>query len=100
MRNLEITNRRLATTAREVVGNREFYYQYETDNSTAVPLQVNFSTQGQDGKVLSGSYTQGGGLVLNGNGITDAEDMNIVNTAVATMMAIVKGEVLAGDESS
>lgn len=90
MKHLEITNRRVATTAREVLNDREIFYQYETDNATSTPIFVSFSSQWQDGKMLSGSYSQGGGFTLNGNGITQVEDLAIVNKVLATILEIIK----------
>lgn len=94
MTNLEIINKRIATTAKENVNGRDIFYQYETDNNTPTPVAVNFSTQGQDGKMLNGSYTQGGGFVLNGQGITEPNDLQIVQKAFATILEIVKPKTL------
>lgn len=90
MKHLEIINKREAFTAKENVNGRDIFYQYETDNNTPTPIAVNFSTQGQDGKMLNGSYTQGGGFVLNGQGITEPQDLQIVEKAFATILEIVK----------
>lgn len=94
MTNLEIINKREAFTAKENVNGRDIFYQYETDNNTPTPVAVNFSTQGQDGKMLSGSYSQGGGIALNGQGITEPQDLQIVQKAFSTILEIVKPKTL------
>lgn len=93
MKNLEIINKREAFTAKENVNGRDIFYQYETDNNNQTPVSVNFSTQGQDGKMLNGSYSQGGGFVLNGQGITEPSDLLIVQKAFATILEIAKPRV-------
>lgn len=90
MTNLEIVNKREAFTAKENVNGRDIFYHYETDNNTPTPIAVNFSTQGEGGKILSGSYSQGGGIALNGQGITDPSDLQIVEKVFETILKIVK----------
>lgn len=90
MKNLEIISKREVFTAKENVNGRAVFYQYETDNNNQTPVAVNFSTQGQDGKMLNGSYSQGGGFVLNGQGITEPSDLQIVQKAFATILEIAK----------
>lgn len=90
MEHLEIINKRVAMTVKEVLNDREIFYQYETDNITPTPISVSFSLQGQDGKMLSGSYSQGGVFTLNGNSINQVEDLAIVNKALATILEIIK----------
>ncbi|WPC11685.1 hypothetical protein LEQ03_10365 [Riemerella anatipestifer] len=52
---------------------------------------VNFSTQLQDGNTLSGSYSKGGGLSLNGTGVNSVEDLQVVNSALDTILEIING---------
>ncbi|MRM86737.1 hypothetical protein D1002_12935, partial [Riemerella anatipestifer] len=52
---------------------------------------VNFSTQLQDGNTLSGSYSKGGGLSLNGTGVNSVEDLQVVNSSLDTILEIIKG---------
>lgn len=93
MKQLEIVSKRIATMAKEQVEGREIFYNYDTTELSNIPQAVSFSMFGSDGKTLSGSYSQGGGFVLNGNGITDIQDLNIVQTAFATMLAIINSEI-------
>lgn len=93
MKQLEITNRRTFTTLREKVDGKEVYYQYDKNDGETAPASVNFSTQGKDDKILSGSYSQGGGFVLNGNRITQAEDLEIIQKVFATILMIIGGEI-------
>lgn len=93
MKQLEIISKRIATMAKEKVDGREIIYNYDTTDTSQIPQAVSFSMFGSDGKTLSGSYSQGGGFVLNGNGITSLEDLSIVQTAFATMLMIISGEM-------
>ncbi|MDY3363834.1 hypothetical protein PG623_07460 [Riemerella anatipestifer] len=90
-KNLQKVNERVATTLMETMGEIIIYYQYETNNNNKTPQMVNFSTQLKDGKTLSGTYSKGGGLSLNGQGVTGVEDLNVVNTAFATILEIING---------
>lgn len=94
MKNLEIINKKETFTVKENVNGIDIFYHYETDNNNTTPVAVNFSTQGQDGKMLNGSYTQGGGFVLNGQGITEPSDLQIVEKAFVTILEIVKPKIL------
>lgn len=89
MKNLTKINERVATTLMENVNDRQVYYQYETDQTTPQPQMVSFTTQSQDGKNLSGNYSKNGGLNLNGQGVTSAEDLRIVNAVFTTMLDII-----------
>lgn len=89
MKNLEIINKKETFTVKENVNGIDIFYHYETDNNNTTPVVVNFSTQGKE-KMLNGSYTQGGGFVLNGQGITEPTDLQIVEKAFTTILEIVK----------
>ncbi|MFB9120997.1 hypothetical protein ACFFUE_07320 [Bergeyella porcorum] len=91
MKQLEIISKRIATTAKEVLNGREVIYQYDTTELSNPPTAVSFSTFGSDGKTLSGSYSQGGGFAINGNGITQVQDLGIIQGVFATMIMIVNG---------
>lgn len=86
---LEKVNERVSVTLKENINGREVFYQYETSNQNPNPVAVNFSTQGQDGKALGGSYSSNGGFNLNGNNITQVEDLEIIKTAFATILEII-----------
>ncbi|MFL1601825.1 hypothetical protein PGL34_06090 [Riemerella anatipestifer] len=88
---LQKVNERVAATLMETMGETQVYYQYETDNNNKTPQMVNFSTQLQDGKTLSGSYSKGGGLSLNGTGVNSVEDLQVVNSALDTILEIING---------
>ncbi|MEC5393924.1 hypothetical protein [Bergeyella sp. RCAD1439] len=88
---LQKVNERVATTLMEIIGEKAIYYQYETDYNTKSPQTINFSTQLKDGKTLSGSYSKGGGLSLNGTGVNSVEDLQVVNTAFSTILEIING---------
>ncbi|MRM82976.1 hypothetical protein [Riemerella anatipestifer] len=90
-KNLQKVNERVATTLMENIGEKQIYYQYETDYNNKTPQMVNFRTQLQDGKTLSGTYSKGGGLSLNGQGVNNVEDLQVVNTAFATILEIING---------
>ncbi|MCU7570484.1 hypothetical protein D1Z97_11060 [Riemerella anatipestifer] len=90
-KNLQKVNERVATTLMETMGETQVYYQYETDNNNKTPQMVNFSTQLKDGNNLSGSYSKGGGFSLNGQGVKSVEDLQVVNTAFATILEIING---------
>ncbi|MDR7846605.1 hypothetical protein RIU21_07470 [Riemerella anatipestifer] len=90
-KNLQKVNKRVATTLMETMGETQVYYQYETDNNNKTPQMVNFSTQLKDGNNLSGSYSKGGGFSLNGQGVKSVEDLQVVNTAFATILEIING---------
>ncbi|MBT0554246.1 hypothetical protein [Riemerella anatipestifer] len=90
-KNLQKVNERLATTLMENIGEKQIYYQYETDYNNKTPQMVNFSTQLKDGKTLSGSYSKGGGLSLNGTGVNSVEDLQVVNAALDTILEIING---------
>ncbi|MDY3512490.1 hypothetical protein PG303_04585 [Riemerella anatipestifer] len=90
-KNLQKVNERVATTLMESIGEKQIYYQYETDNNNKTPQMVNFSTQLKDGKTLSGSYSKGGGLSLNGTGVNSVEDLQVVNAALDTILEIING---------
>ncbi|AFR36542.1 hypothetical protein [Riemerella anatipestifer] len=90
-KNLQKVNERVATTLMETMGETQVYYQYETDNNNKTPQMVNFSTQLKDGKTLSGSYSKGGGLSLNGTGVNSVEDLQVVNSALDTILEIING---------
>ncbi|MCO7331120.1 hypothetical protein NHN08_01205 [Riemerella anatipestifer] len=90
-KNLQKVNERVATTLMETMGETQVYYQYETDNNNKTPQMVNFSTQLKDGKTLSGSYSKGGGLSLNGTGVNSVEDLQVVNAALDTILEIING---------
>ncbi|MCW0491416.1 hypothetical protein OKE68_11630, partial [Riemerella anatipestifer] len=89
--NLQKVNERVATTLMENIGEKQIYYQYETDYNNKTPQMVNFSTQLQDGNTLSGSYSKGGGLSLNGTGVNSVEDLQVVNSSLDTILEIIKG---------
>ncbi|MCW0510627.1 hypothetical protein [Riemerella anatipestifer] len=88
---LQKVNERVATTLMESIGEKQIYYQYETDYNNKTPQMVNFSTQLKDGKTLSGSYSKGGGLSLNGTGVNSVEDLQVVNSALDTILEIING---------
>ncbi|MFX1792999.1 hypothetical protein JZ905_09350 [Riemerella anatipestifer] len=90
-KNLKKVNERVVTTLMETMGETQVYYQYETDNNNKTPQMVNFSTQLKDGKTLSGSYSKGGGLSLNGTGVNSVEDLQVVNSALDTILEIING---------
>ncbi|NHW58651.1 hypothetical protein HA378_26145, partial [Escherichia coli] len=90
-KNLQKVNKRVAATLMETIGEKQIYYQYETDNNNNTPQMVNFSTQLKDGKTLSGSYSKGGGLSLNGTGVNSVEDLQVVNSSLDTILEIIKG---------
>ncbi|MCU7571526.1 hypothetical protein N4241_10460 [Riemerella anatipestifer] len=90
-KNLQKVNERVATTLMENIGEKQIYYQYETDYNNKTPQMVNFSTQLQDGNTLSGSYSKGGGLSLNGTGVNSVEDLQVVNSALDTILEIING---------
>ncbi|MBT0572525.1 hypothetical protein RIU44_12245 [Riemerella anatipestifer] len=90
-KNLQKVNERVATTLMENIGEKQIYYQYETDYNNKTPQMVNFSTQLQDGNTLSGSYSKGGGLSLNGTGVNSVEDLQVVNSSLDTILEIIKG---------
>lgn len=86
---LEVVGTRVAKTLKQIINGREVFYQYETTDQNPNPTAVNFSTQGQDGKALGGSYSANGGFNLNGNNITQVEDLEIIQTAFATILEII-----------
>lgn len=88
-KNLEVVGTRTAKTLKQIINGREVFYQYETTDQNPNPTAVNFSTQGQDGKALGGSYSANGGFNLNGTNITQVEDLEIVKTAFATILEII-----------
>ncbi|MCW0509520.1 hypothetical protein [Riemerella anatipestifer] len=88
---LQKVNESVATTLMETIGEKQIYYQYGTDYNNKTPQSVNFTTQLQDGKTLSGTYSKGGGLSLNGQGVNNVEDLQVVNTAFATILEIING---------
>ncbi|MEJ8588040.1 hypothetical protein JSO57_10165 [Riemerella anatipestifer] len=90
-KNLQKVNERVATMLMETMGETQVYYQYETDYKNKTPQMVNFSTQLKDGKTLSGSYSKGGGLSLNGTGVNSVEDLQVVNSALDTILEIING---------
>ncbi|XMG28161.1 hypothetical protein ACK6EC_10020 [Riemerella anatipestifer] len=90
-KNLQKVNERVATTLMENIGEKQIYYQYETDYNNKTPQMVNFSTQLQDGNNLSGSYSKGGGFSLNGQGVKNVEDLQVVNSALDTILEIING---------
>ncbi|MEJ8582488.1 hypothetical protein JSO63_02575 [Riemerella anatipestifer] len=90
-KNLQKVNKRVAITLMETIGEKQIYYQYETDNNNNTPQMVNFTTQLQDGKTLSGSYSKGGGFSLNGQGVKNVEDLQVVNSALDTILEIING---------
>ncbi|QWU97935.1 hypothetical protein KPF23_03485 [Riemerella anatipestifer] len=90
-KNLQKVNERVATTLMESIGEKQIYYQYETDYNNKTPQMVNFSTQLQDGNNLSGSYSKGGGLSLNGTGVNSVEDLQVVNSVLDTILEIING---------
>lgn len=86
---LVVVGTRVAKTLKETINGRDVFYQYETTDQNPNPTAVNFSTQGQDGKALGGSYSANGGFNLNGNNITQVEDLEIIQTAFATILEII-----------
>ncbi|MRM97746.1 hypothetical protein D1Z97_11180 [Riemerella anatipestifer] len=90
-KNLQKVNERVAATLMETMGEIIIYYQYEIDNNNKTPQMVNFSTQLQDGKTLTGTYSKGGGLSLNGTGVNSVEDLQVVNSALDTILEIING---------
>lgn len=89
---LETVSTRVAKTLKEVVNDREIFYQYETDDNTPNPLNVNFSTQGENGNGIGGTYSANGGISINGSGIMQEEDLAIVNIAFKTILKIIKNQ--------
>lgn len=88
-KNLEVVSTRTAKTLKQIINGREVFYQYETADQNPNPTAVNFSTQGQDGKALGGSYSANGGININGNNITQTEDLEIVKIAFETILEII-----------
>ncbi|AGC39525.1 hypothetical protein JSO53_04265 [Riemerella anatipestifer] len=88
---LQKVNESVATTLMETIGEKQIYYQYGTDYNNKIPQSVNFTTQLQDGKTLSGTYSKGGGLSLNGTGVNSVDDLQIVNSALDTILEIING---------
>lgn len=89
MKKLTKINERVATTLMEEVDGRQIYYQFETNKETPTPEVVSFSTRGQNETTLSGSYSQNGGFNLNGQGVNNVNDLQIVNEAFATILEII-----------
>lgn len=86
---LEVVSTRVAKTLKENVEGRDIFYQYETNDQNPKPMLVNFSTQGQGGKSLSGTYTQEGNFSLNGNGVNQVEDLDILKPVLSRILEII-----------
>lgn len=93
MKQLKQLSKRVNITLLEEFEGKQITYNYDTTEVVPTPTLVVFSVQGADGVAITGSYSPVGGFQLNGQGIAQAEDLKVVQTAFITMQAIINNTV-------
>ncbi len=81
---IEVSRRIIFKKKQEIKGI-EVFYEYETNNEMPIPKIVHFHFMENAGVHVSGSYSQDGGFMMNGTGLTLTENGAFLDVVMQTL---------------
>ena len=84
---MELTevSRRIIFKKKQVISNIDVFYEYEINNEMPIPSIVHFHFMEEAGVHVSGSYSQDGGFMMNGTGLTLTENGAFLDIIMKTL---------------